>query len=230
MIDDFSKYWRAVEVNFKGVSQIYLLFKHLPATSFTCPLPHSLPLAMSQREGIALTNHPPQPMLLTLTLLPSMRARKSGCIITIASRAATVDTMLGLGYNDAKAAVTRATSCLQLELDLDGLGDSIHTYALHPGGVYTAMGASAHSPDVLAKYPQLFEMKEGFKELFRDKPELCGGVCAWLAAGRGRELRGCYVDCRQDLDVLVAYGRERLEQEGLMRLGVGFCEGYGNEP
>jgi NAD(P)-dependent dehydrogenase (short-subunit alcohol dehydrogenase family) len=63
-----------------------------------------------------------------------MRERKSGCIITIASRAATVDTMLGLGYNDAKAGVTRATHCLQLELDMDGLGEQVHTYALHPGG------------------------------------------------------------------------------------------------
>lgn len=76
MLNDFSAYWRAVEVNFKG------------------------------------------PMLCTLQVLNGMRERRKGCIITIASRAATVDTMLGLGYNDAKAGVTRAMNCLQLELDL----------------------------------------------------------------------------------------------------------------
>jgi NAD(P)-dependent dehydrogenase (short-subunit alcohol dehydrogenase family) len=80
-------------------------------------------------------------MLCIFEVLPGMRERKSGCIINIASRAASVDTAPGLGYNDAKAAVTRATSCLQLELEGDGLGEYIHTYALHPGGVPTAMGA-----------------------------------------------------------------------------------------
>lgn len=73
--------------------------------------------------------------------MPTMRERKSGCIINIASRAATVDIPLDLGYNDAKAAVVRATSTLQLELEDDGLGEQIHTYALHPGGVMTAMAA-----------------------------------------------------------------------------------------
>ena len=102
------------------------------------------------------------PMLCTLAVLPGMRARKRGCVITIASRAATVDTMLGLGYNDAKAGVTRAMSCLQLELDMDGLGDAVQVYALHPGGVYTDMGANAHAPDVLEKYPELYERREEF--------------------------------------------------------------------
>lgn len=84
-------------------------------------------------------------MLCSFQVLPTMRERKSGCIINIASRSATVDTPLGLGYNDAKAAVVRATSNMQLELDDDGLGEQIHTYALHPGGVMTAMGAGKFS-------------------------------------------------------------------------------------
>jgi NAD(P)-dependent dehydrogenase (short-subunit alcohol dehydrogenase family) len=169
-------------------------------------------------------------MLCTLNVLPSMRARKSGCIITIASRAATVDTMLGLGYNDAKAAVTRAIHCLQLELELDGLGEHVHTYALHPGGVYTAMGASAHAPDVLDKYPDLYEKRAEFQKLFRDPPELCGQTCAYLATGKARDIRGMYFDCRQDVEIVCGYGRERLEKEGMNVLTVGFCEGYGNEP
>jgi len=74
-----------------------------------------------------------------------MRERKSGCIINIASRSATVDTPLGIGYCEAKAAVVRATSVMQLELDSDGIGEDVHTYALHPGGVLTAMGAGTYS-------------------------------------------------------------------------------------
>ena len=72
-----------------------------------------------------------------------MRQRQSGCIINMASRAATVDTLLGMGYNCAKAAVVRFTSLLQLELETDGLGEKIHTYALHPGGVLTGMGSGS---------------------------------------------------------------------------------------
>ena len=191
MITDFSAYWRAVEVNFKG------------------------------------------PVLCTLQVLNGMRERRKGTVITIASRAATVDTMLGLGYNDAKAGVTRATHCLQLELDMDGLGEDVCTHALHPGGVLTEMGANAHSSEVLDKYPDLYEKREEFRKLFKDPPELCGQTCAWLASGgsgMAKELRGMYFDCRQDVEVVCGYGRERLEREGMNNLKVDFCEGYGNEP
>lgn len=78
-------------------------------------------------------------MLCTFQVLPSMRHRKSGCIINIASRAGTVDMFMGLGYSDPKAAVIRATSNLQFELEIDGVGEQVHCYALHPGGVPTAM-------------------------------------------------------------------------------------------
>lgn len=79
-------------------------------------------------------------MLTIWAVLPSMRERKSGVIINIASRAATVDFPFAIGYNSSKCADTRAISTLQEELDLDNL--DIQTYALHPGGVYTAMAAS----------------------------------------------------------------------------------------
>jgi len=74
-----------------------------------------------------------------------MRKRKSGCIINIASRAATVDFPFAVGYNSSKAAVVRAVATLQEEINLDGLGDKIHMYALHPGGVLTTM-ASGTAP------------------------------------------------------------------------------------
>jgi len=45
-----------------------------------------------------------------------------------------------LGYNTSKAAVIRMTHTLQKELEIDGLDDAIQIYALHPGGVFTAMG------------------------------------------------------------------------------------------
>jgi NAD(P)-dependent dehydrogenase (short-subunit alcohol dehydrogenase family) len=69
-----------------------------------------------------------------------MRERRQGCIINIASRSGTVDVPMFLGYNTSKAAVIRMTHTLQKDLELDGLDDEIQIYALHPGGVFTAMG------------------------------------------------------------------------------------------
>jgi NAD(P)-dependent dehydrogenase (short-subunit alcohol dehydrogenase family) len=188
-------------------------------------------------------------MLCTFQVLPTMRERKSGCIINIASRAATVDTPFGMGYNCAKAAVVRATSNLQLELDDDGLGEQIHTYALHPGGVMTAMGAgkfivpgqltripsltydtAAHDPDVVAKYPVLKTQRSEIEKLFKDGPELCGATCAYLASGCAKAIRGLYFDCRQDIVRVCGAGRSTLEDNNLYNLKVDFLQGYYNEP
>lgn len=72
-------------------------------------------------------------------VLPGMRERKSGCIISMASRAATVDMAGGLSYNSSKAAIARATSTLQEEFEVEGFGDKLHTYCLHPGAVWGAL-------------------------------------------------------------------------------------------
>jgi len=69
-----------------------------------------------------------------------------------------------------------------------------------------------------------------YKSLFRDGPELCGQTCAFLASGKGKELRGLYLDSRQDVTRLLQVGRETLKRERLNTLGVNFIEGYCNEP
>ncbi|KIV80342.1 hypothetical protein PV11_07848 [Exophiala sideris] len=167
-------------------------------------------------------------MLTTWAVLPGMRERKSGVIVNIASRAATVDFPFAIGYNSSKCAVTRATSTLQEELDLDEL--DIQTYALHPGGVATAMGSAELRPEILQKYPSLLQQTPDFKNLFKDPPELCGAVATYLATGKAKELRGMYIDCRQDLERIQAVGREKLQQDNLYTLKMDFLEGYKNEP
>ncbi|KAI1628601.1 3-oxoacyl-reductase [Exophiala viscosa] len=167
-------------------------------------------------------------MLTTWAVLPGMRERKSGVIVNIASRAATVDFPFSTGYNSSKCAVTRATSTLQEELDLDEL--DVQMYALHPGGVPTAMSSREMNPEILKKYPSLQEATPDFKNLFKDPPELCGAVAAYLAAGKAKELRGMYIDCRQDLERIQAVGREKLQKDFLYTLKIDFLEGYKNEP
>lgn len=170
------------------------------------------------------------PLLLMFEVLPRMRDRGQGCIINIASRSGTVDVPMALGYNTSKAALIRATHTLQREMEVDGLDPGIHMYALHPGGVFTDMGGSAAAPDVKAKYGDATRDEATFKSLFKDPPVLCGQTCAFLASGKGKELRGLYIDCRQDLTRLQALGREKLLKEKYNTLGMKFLDGYTNEP
>lgn len=43
-------------------------------------------------------------------------------------------------YCTGKGALIRTVSCLQKELEMDGLGDDIHVYALHPGATLSQEG------------------------------------------------------------------------------------------
>ncbi|KAF1849638.1 short chain dehydrogenase/reductase-like protein SDR [Cucurbitaria berberidis CBS 394.84] len=169
------------------------------------------------------------PLMLVHNVLPLMRSRGHGCIINIASRSGTVDVPMTLGYVTSKAALIRATHTLQKEIELDGLDPGIHMYALHPGGVLSAMGGSGAAEDVKEKYGDITD-EEFYKDLFKDTPALCGQTCAYLATGRGKELRGFYIDCRQDVSKLLEIGRETLQKENRNTLTVNFIDGYANEP
>ncbi|KAF2004911.1 NAD(P)-binding protein [Amniculicola lignicola CBS 123094] len=169
------------------------------------------------------------PLIAIHALLPGMRDRGGGCIINIASRSGTVDVPMTLGYVTSKAALTRATHTLQREMELDNLDPAIHMYALHPGGVLTGMGGGAAKQDVLDKYGDVRD-EAFFMELFKDTPALCGQTCAFLASGRGKDLRGLYLDCRQDVSKLIGIGRETLLKDKRNTLTVNFVDGYCNEP
>lgn len=81
-------------------------------------------------------------MISMFKVLPLMKKHGKGCVLNIASRSGSLDLPGTLSYSVSKTAVIRAVGCIQLELDMDGLGDDIHIYALHPGGVLTDMPQS----------------------------------------------------------------------------------------
>lgn len=56
---------------------------------------------------------------------------------------------------------------------------------------------------------------------------MCGQTCAFLSTGRGKVLAGRYFDCEQDIEVVLAAGREGLE--GLYDLKVDFLGGLPND-
>jgi NAD(P)-dependent dehydrogenase (short-subunit alcohol dehydrogenase family) len=191
----------------------------------------SRPLIMSTFDGFwrQIEVNFKAPLITIHTLLPRFRERGGGCIINIASRSGTVDVPMTLGYVSSKAALIRATHTLQKEMELDGLDPAIHFYALHPGGVLTGMGGGAAKQDVRDKYGDPRD-ESFFMTLFKDPPALCGQTCAFLASGRGIDLRGFYLDCRQDVGKLLEKGRETLLKEKRNTLTVNFLDGYCNEP
>ncbi|KAK4939069.1 hypothetical protein LTR10_020554 [Elasticomyces elasticus] len=217
-MDTFEGYWRCFEVNYKSV------------------------------------------MNCIFAVLPGMRERKSGTIISMASRAGTHDCPLALGYTDSKTAIIRATASIQGELEMDGLGETIQMFSLHPGGVPTALGSckyiltrsynypmvnqwppvpgseeglqyqSAGFPaDVAQRYPEAEKTMKQFLTYLRTDPGLCAMTCAYLATGRGKQLRGMYLDVRQDIGRVAARGRSALQKAGLYSLKMDFIEDYANE-
>jgi len=76
------------------------------------------------------------PMRLTVAVLPAMLARKSGCIIDVASMAAITPTPGMYYYNASKAALAAASESLRDELR----GTGVHVLTVYPGPVHTAMG------------------------------------------------------------------------------------------
>ena len=58
-------------------------------------------------------------------------------------RAGTITGPLAVHYYAGKAALIRATGCIQAELDQKGY-DDIHLYALHPGACKTGLQSTYH--------------------------------------------------------------------------------------
>ena len=69
--------------------------------------------------------------------LPHLRGASAGCVLNIASRAGTVAVPYSASYCTSKAALIHLTACVQSEMDAEGEG--VHLYALHPGGIKSAM-------------------------------------------------------------------------------------------
>ncbi|KAK4162363.1 hypothetical protein QBC43DRAFT_290977 [Cladorrhinum sp. PSN259] len=154
-----------------------------------------------------------------------------GCILNISSRAGTVTIPYSTPYSTSKAALISLTSCAQKEVDIDGLGDQIHMYSLHPGGIKSTMTKSKYSEESVANLPEKVRKSylEGFDEVYNDSPYLNGMVCVALATGIGKQvLRGRYVDVNQDLEDLLKQGEALKSDPDLYTLHTSFLGGLKN--
>ena len=174
-------------------------------------------------------------------VLPLMKKHGKGIILNIASRSGSLDLPGTLSYSVSKTAVIRAVGCIQLELDMDGLGDDIQIYALHPGGVLTDMPQSIFSPymcanclapmaaDVVAAYPQRAAALKEWLPLFKTSRFLCGATMVYIASGKAKVLKGRYFDCEQDIEQVVAAGPSEIIDKDLYRLQIPFLGGLAND-
>ncbi len=95
------------------------------------------------------------PIRLTRAVLPDMIARRSGCIVDIASMAALTPAPYMSHYSATKAALATASECLRIELE----GTGVHVLTVYPGPVTTEMSQGAF--DVLHKTPAVANMPTG---------------------------------------------------------------------
>ncbi|CAK7203872.1 hypothetical protein SEUCBS139899_006622 [Sporothrix eucalyptigena] len=168
------------------------------------------------------------PYCLMRLLMPTFRAQRSGCVINIASRAGTVVIPWSTSYCASKAALINLTGCIQKEADAEGF-DDIHLYALHPGGVRSAMVEKKYSDDSVNALPTATPAYKGVLDFYNDSMHLSGMVSVALANGVAKKaLRGRYFDVGHDLEDVLAYSAEIEASPEFYSLHTSFVGGLSN--
>ncbi|KAF5637703.1 benzoate 4-monooxygenase [Fusarium sp. NRRL 52700] len=152
------------------------------------------------------------PMMLMHLVLPCFIQRRRGCVINIASKAATADYPFNLSYCASKAALVRLTSSLQAEVDEVAPSSKIHLYAIHPGAVRSGLKSTGHVTSLdgkldpsLEEFPQVLPRFQEWMKRYTGSPHLAGMSCVALATGIAKDaLRGRYYDVEQDLEDVIA--------------------------
>ncbi|CAK7225368.1 hypothetical protein SBRCBS47491_005865 [Sporothrix bragantina] len=169
------------------------------------------------------------PYCLMRLLMPTFRAQRSGCVINISSRAGTVVIPWSTSYCASKAALINLTGCIQKEADAEGF-DNIHLYALHPGGVRSAMVEKKYSEESVSALPTATPAyQKGILDYYNDSMHLSGMVSVALANGVAKHaLRGRYFDVGHDLEDVLAYSSEIQASPELYSLHTSFVGGLSN--
>jgi NAD(P)-dependent dehydrogenase (short-subunit alcohol dehydrogenase family) len=148
------------------------------------------------------------PFLCTRAIVPGMIARGGGRIVTTASH-----TGLGLwpgmsAYAISKAAVIRLCETLAAETKEHG----IHVFAIHPGGVETALTAFQFTSEgARIWFPKLYDYVS--RGGGGQPPEHAADLVVFLASGRADALSGCFVNVREDVNEMVQRAEEIRQDE-----------------
>jgi len=136
-------------------------------------------------------------LLCASAVLPGMRARRSGCIVNIASKGGIVVAPHLSSYCVAKATVIRLTE----HIDAEAKADGVRAFVVQPGTISTDMGReSIGNPEARKWVPFLVDDLEKIVDTdpTRELQRLGGQIVA-LATGRHDSLAGAYLDLEQGL-------------------------------
>jgi 3-oxoacyl-[acyl-carrier protein] reductase len=136
------------------------------------------------------------PLLFMHEVLPAMRANRRGRIINVVSNAALVPIPNLTAYAVSKAALTRLTESVHLEIKNDGLA----AFALAPGNIRTEMAkGTLASPDAKRWIPEGLTMIGDRTQQQSDADlKQCLGAVLAIAKGEMDQLAGRYVDINDD--------------------------------
>jgi NAD(P)-dependent dehydrogenase (short-subunit alcohol dehydrogenase family) len=141
------------------------------------------------------------PLLFAQAVLPGMRKRKGGRIVNIASAAGLQAFEGSSAYDVSKTALIRLSESIAVE----GRGDNIACFAIHPGAVPTAMGAHVlASADIRQRAPAFCALLEGLFSSGRASPiEASVELVLLLVSGAADALSGCYLSVGDDMPALL---------------------------
>jgi len=119
-----------------------------------------------------------------------------GYLILISSVGAQLLTPGASDYQTSKHAINRLCEFINLDHGEDG----IKCFAIHPGGVPTALARN---------------MPEAIHSSLVDKPELAAGFIVWLCSGKADWAKGRYLSSNWDVDELIRM-KDRIIQNDLL--------------
>jgi NAD(P)-dependent dehydrogenase (short-subunit alcohol dehydrogenase family) len=143
------------------------------------------------------------PYLCSRVVVQSMMTRHHGRIVNTASHTGTLKWPHSSAYAVSKCAVIRFSENIAAETKEHG----ISVFAIHPGGVQTAMTETQFLSEAARKwFPKIYDYcsKGGAGQ----PPERAANLVVFLASGRADALSGCYIGINYDLEDLVRRAEE----------------------
>lgn len=153
-------------------------------------------------------------------VLPSMKARRTGTIISDSSTSGSLDNLFNIAYATSKAAMIK----FHQDLDVEIRDRGIRSYAVHPGSVPTDLSkAGAVNMEAMGKNPRMQEVMGKFQEMEYQTPELSSNTFVALSADEdARFLSGMYVALQFDLGEVIEEAKKgegsRIVKEKLYHL------------
>ncbi|KAF7188981.1 Dehydrogenase/reductase SDR family member 7B [Pseudocercospora fuligena] len=158
------------------------------------------------------------PVSLIHSVLPSMKARKTGIIMTVSSAVASMALPCMSAYASSKAAISKFHESITPEL----AGSGILSFAVNPGMVGgTELGSATNAINKDAsEHPAMVAFMEHIKEAgasgkFTAQDVPANFMVALCADARAKNLSGMHVNADQDLEPVL----DEMEKEGHGQIG-----------